>query len=136
MKSWHDRRNKGFTCCQGLFIFTYFYSYFCYNNDENLNKKEKNMATEVKASHILVATEEEAKALYNEIKNGKDFAEAAKEYSKCPSGQAGGDLGFFPRGVMVKPFEDAAFSLKQGELSEPVQTQFGWHLILVTGVIE
>lgn len=94
------------------------------------------MATEVKASHILVATEEEAKALYNEIKNGKDFAEAAKEHSKCPSGQAGGDLGFFPRGVMVKPFEDAAFSLKQGELSEPVQTQFGWHLILVTGVIE
>lgn len=94
------------------------------------------MATEVKASHILVATEEEAKALYNEIKNGKDFAEAAKEYSKCPSGQASGDLGFFPRGVMVKPFEDAAFSLKQGELSEPVQTQFGWHLILVTGVIE
>ena len=94
------------------------------------------MATEVKASHILVATAEEAKALYNEIKNGKDFAEAAKEYSKCPSGQAGGDLGFFPRGVMVKPFEDAAFSLKQGELSEPVQTQFGWHLILITGVIE
>lgn len=94
------------------------------------------MATEVKASHILVATEDEAKNLYNEIKNGKDFAEVAKEYSKCPSGQNGGDLGFFPRGVMVKPFEDAAFSLKVGELSEPVQTQFGWHLILVTGVIE
>lgn len=94
------------------------------------------MATEVKASHILVATEDEAKNLYNEIKNGKDFAEVAKEYSKCPSGQNGGDLGFFPHGVMVKPFEDAAFSLKVGELSEPVQTQFGWHLILVTGVIE
>ena len=94
------------------------------------------MATEVKASHILVATEDEAKSLFNEIKNGKDFAEAAREFSKCPSGQAGGDLGFFPRGVMVKPFEDAAFSLKEGELSEPVQTQFGWHLILVTGIKE
>lgn len=94
------------------------------------------MATEVKASHILVATEDEAKSLYNEIKNGKDFAEAAREFSKCPSGQAGGDLGFFPREVMVKPFEDAAFSLKEGELSEPVQTQFGWHLILVTGIKE
>lgn len=94
------------------------------------------MATEVKASHILVATEDEAKSLYNKIKNSKDFAEAAREFSKCPSGQAGGDLGFFPRGVMVKPFEDAAFSLKEGELSEPVQTQFGWHLILVTGIKE
>ena len=94
------------------------------------------MATEVKASHILVATEDEAKSLYNEIKNGKDFAEAAREFSKCPSGQAGGDLGFFPRGVMVKPFEDAAFSLKEGELSEPVQTQFGWHLILASGIKE
>ena len=94
------------------------------------------MATEVKASHILVATEDEAKSLYNEIKNGKDFAEAAREFPKCPSGQACGDLGFFPRGVMVKPFEDAAFLLKEGELSEPVQTQFGWHLILVTGIKE
>ncbi|MGN1125250.1 MAG: peptidylprolyl isomerase [Candidatus Gastranaerophilaceae bacterium] len=90
------------------------------------------MATQVKASHILVSTEEEAKSLYEEIKNGKDFAQVAIEYSKCPSGQAGGDLGFFPKGVMVKPFEDAAFSLEKGVVSQPVQTQFGWHLILVT----
>lgn len=90
------------------------------------------MTNEVKASHILVRTEEEANKLYDEIKNGKDFAEAAEEVSLCPSGQAGGDLGFFGRGMMVKPFEDAAFELEVGELSKPVQTQFGWHLILVT----
>lgn len=94
------------------------------------------MPTEVKASHILVKTEEEAKKLYEEIKNGKDFAQAAMECSSCPSGRNGGDLGFFPKGVMVKPFEDAAFSLAIGELSQPVETQFGWHLILVTGAID
>ncbi len=94
------------------------------------------MATQVKASHILVKTEEEAKNLYEEIKGGKDFAQAAKEYSTCPSGRNGGDLGFFPKGVMVKPFEDAAFSLPVGKLSQPVQTQFGWHLILVTDIEE
>ena len=90
------------------------------------------MTTEVRASHILVATEQEANNLREEIVNGKDFAEAAAEYSKCPSGAAGGDLGYFGRGMMVKPFEDAAFELESGELSQPVQTQFGWHLIKVT----
>ncbi|MBR2525557.1 peptidyl-prolyl cis-trans isomerase [bacterium] len=94
------------------------------------------MASQVKASHILVKTEEEAKQLYEEIKGGKDFAQAAMEYSLCPSGHNGGDLGFFPKGAMVKPFEDAAFSLPVGELSQPVQTQFGWHLILVTDIEE
>lgn len=91
------------------------------------------MTTEVRASHILVKTEQEAKNLYNEIKKGKSFAELAEEKSLCPSGQNGGDLGFFGKGMMVKPFEDAAFALEVGELSEPVQTQFGWHLIQVTG---
>lgn len=94
------------------------------------------MASHVKASHILVKTEDEAKQLYEEIKNGKDFAQAAKEHSLCPSGQNGGDLGFFPRGMMVKPFEDVAFSLPVGELSQPVETQFGWHLIMVTDFAE
>jgi len=94
------------------------------------------MPTQVKASHILVKTEDEAKNLYEEIKNGKDFAQAAMEYSSCPSSRNGGDLGFFPKGVMVKPFEDAAFSLPVGEVSQPVQTQFGWHLILVTDIEE
>ena len=94
------------------------------------------MASQVKASHILVSTEDEAKNLYEEIKNGKDFAEAAMEFSSCPSKYKGGDLGFFSKGVMVKPFEDAAFALPVGELSRPVQTQFGWHLILVTDIEE
>lgn len=91
------------------------------------------MTTEVRASHILVKTEKEAQDLYEEIKNGKSFAEVAQEKSLCPSGQNGGDLGFFGKGMMVKPFEDAAFSLEVGELSQPVETQFGWHLIEVTG---
>lgn len=90
-------------------------------------------ATEVRASHILVKSEQEAIDLYNEIKSGKSFAETAQVKSLCPSGQNGGDLGFFGKGVMVREFEDAAFSLEVGELSQPVQTQFGWHLIQVTG---
>lgn len=92
------------------------------------------MTNEVRASHILVKTEDEAKSLLEEIRAGKSFAEAAEEVSLCPSGQNGGDLGFFGRGMMVKPFEDAAFSMENiGEVSEPVQTQFGWHLIKLTG---
>ncbi len=90
------------------------------------------MTTEVRASHILVKTEQEAKELFDEIKNGKSFAQMAEEKSLCPSGQNGGDLGFFGKGMMVKPFEDAAFDLEVGELSQPVETQFGWHLIQVT----
>ncbi len=87
------------------------------------------MTEEIKASHILVKTEEEAEKLYQEIKAGSSFEDAAKKYSLCPSGYSGGDLGYFSRGMMVKPFEDAAFSLNVGEMSKPVQTQFGWHLI-------
>ncbi|MDD2655793.1 MAG: peptidyl-prolyl cis-trans isomerase [Candidatus ainarchaeum sp.] len=87
----------------------------------------------VRASHILVSSEREANRIIEEIKNGKDFAEMAKRYSSCPSGKGGGDLGFFGKGQMVKEFEDAAFSLKEGELSKPVKTQFGWHIIRVAG---
>lgn len=95
------------------------------------------MLREVRASHILVKTEDEAKKLLEEIKAGKSFADAAKEVSLCPSGHDGGDLGFFGKGMMVKPFEDAAFSMKEiGEVSEPVETQFGWHLIQLTGMID
>ncbi len=90
------------------------------------------MTNEIKASHILVQTEEDANKIYDEIKSGLSFAQAAKEYSLCPSGYNGGDLGYFGRGMMVKPFEDAAFDLEVGEISKPVQTQFGWHLILLT----
>lgn len=88
------------------------------------------MTTKVKASHILVESEQKAKDLLEEIKSGKtSFDMAAREYSMCPSKRDGGNLGFFERGMMVKPFEDAAFGLEVGEISEPVQTQFGWHLI-------
>ena len=90
------------------------------------------MTTEVKASHILVNTLEEAIELLDQIRAGKSFADAAAEKSLCPSGYNGGDLGFFGRGMMVKPFEDAAFDLEIGQISEPVQTQFGWHLIQLT----
>ena len=90
------------------------------------------MTTEVKASHILVETKEEALKLLDEIKSGKAFEDVAAMHSLCPSGAAGGDLGYFGKGMMVKPFENACFSMEIGEISEPVQTQFGWHLIQLT----
>lgn len=88
-------------------------------------------ATQVRASHLLVNTKEEAEQCKQEIASGKTFAEVAQAVSKCPSKAQGGDLGFFGRGQMVAPFEQAAFGLPVGEVSEPVQTQFGWHLIQV-----
>lgn len=87
---------------------------------------------EVRASHLLVDTQEEAQACREEILGGKSFAEVAKRVSKCPSRSQGGDLGFFTRGQMVPQFDKVAFTLPSGELSEPVQTQFGWHLLTVT----
>ncbi|MEM6615175.1 MAG: peptidylprolyl isomerase [Pseudomonadota bacterium] len=84
---------------------------------------------EIRARHILVESEDEAKTLLTEIEGGADFAEMAQEHSTGPSGPAGGDLGFFQRGQMVPPFEEAAFALEPGGISEPVQTQFGWHII-------
>ena len=95
------------------------------------------MRKEVRASHILVQTKEQADEILADIKSGKDFAQIAGEVSLCPSGRDGGDLGFFGRGMMVKPFEDAAFELKEiGDVSQPVETQFGWHLIKLTGFID
>jgi peptidyl-prolyl cis-trans isomerase C len=85
---------------------------------------------EIHARHILVATEAEAKEIAERLKKGEDFAVLAKEKSK-DQGAEGGDLGFFTRGQMLKPFEDAAFKLEVGAISEPVQTQFGWHIIKV-----
>ena len=85
---------------------------------------------EIHARHILVSTEAEAKEVAERLKKGDDFATVAKEKSKDPSAE-GGDLGFFTRGRMLKPFEDAAFALEEGQLSEPVQTQFGWHIIKI-----
>ena len=85
---------------------------------------------EAQASHILVATEAEAKDLREKLKNGGDFAALAKEHSKDPgSKDTGGDLGFFTRGQMVPQFEEVVFSMNKGDVSDPVQTQFGWHII-------
>ena len=85
--------------------------------------------SQITASHILVETEHEAQDLVKLLSEGKSFESLAKEYSKCPSGKEGGALGTFGKGQMVKEFETAAFSLKDGEVSGPVRTQFGYHLI-------
>ena len=86
---------------------------------------------QVRASHILVKTRAEAIQIRKAIDDGASFEEYAREYSLCPSGQKGGDLGYFSRGQMVQPFEDEAFELPVGVVSTPVGTQFGWHLIKV-----
>ena len=85
---------------------------------------------EVHARHILVVSEDEAKDIAERLKKGEDFAALAKEKSKDTNAE-GGDLGFFTRGQMLKPFEEAVFALDVGDISEPVQTQFGWHIIKV-----
>lgn len=87
---------------------------------------------EVRARHILVETEDQAKEVYEKIAHGEDFVRMAKENSKDPgSKEDGGDLGYFARGQMVPQFEEAAFKLKKGDISMPVQTKFGWHLIKI-----
>lgn len=106
------------------------------------------MADEITASHILIGyddnhsaeagrSQEDAKVqidqLRSEIEGGADFAELASEHSDCPSGARGGDLGPFGRGAMVPEFENAAFALEPGGLSDVVETAFGYHLILRTG---
>jgi len=91
--------------------------------------KAQKSDTEYHAHHILVATEDEAKAAQKRVKGGEDFAKVATELSKDP-GAKGGDLGWFAPARMVKPFADALKGLKKGETTtEPVQTQFGWHII-------
>lgn len=86
----------------------------------------------VSAKHILVDEEEECKKILEAIQNGeKTFEDAAKEYSNCPSGERGGDLGEFGKGQMVKEFEEAAFNAEIGAVAGPVKTQFGYHLIKV-----
>lgn len=85
--------------------------------------------SQISALHILVDHEYEITDLLKKIEEGKSFEELAKDYSNCPSGKDGGSLGSFGKGMMVKPFEDAAFSLKVGDISGPVKTQFGYHLI-------
>lgn len=89
---------------------------------------------EVRASHILVKTRPEAVKIKKEIESGQiSFEDAAREYSLCPSGQNGGDLGYFNRKQMVQQFSDTAFDLKVGQISDTVGTKFGWHIIKTTG---
>jgi peptidyl-prolyl cis-trans isomerase C len=94
--------------------------------------KEMGTEQEVHARHILVETEEEAKAIEAELKDGADFAEEAKKKSKDPSAATnGGDLGYFTKDQMVPEFTEAAFKLDKGQISDPIHTQFGWHIIKV-----
>ena len=83
----------------------------------------------INVSHILVKTLDEATALKEQVAKGADFSQLAMKFSLCSSKSEGGNLGFFGTGQMVKSFEDAAFATKVGEISDPVQTQFGYHLI-------
>jgi peptidyl-prolyl cis-trans isomerase C len=105
------------------------------DNPESFKQPEQ-----VKASHILIKVgpqEDRTSArmkieqIQQRLRKGEDFAALAKEFSQCPSGSKGGDLGYFSRGQMTKPFEDAAFALKPGEISDIVETRFGYHLIKV-----
>ena len=89
------------------------------------------MPTKVNAQHILVKTEDQAKEILAEIQQGNSFEDLAKAKSLCPSGKKGGNLGWFSHGQMVKEFQKAAFDLKKGQVSQPVKTQFGWHIIKV-----
>jgi peptidyl-prolyl cis-trans isomerase C len=93
---------------------------------------EQKPEEEVHARHILVGSEADAQAVLKRLKAGEDFAKVAKEMSKDP-GSEGGDLGWFTKDRMVPEFAEAAFKLKDGELSDPVKSQFGWHIIQVEG---
>jgi peptidyl-prolyl cis-trans isomerase C len=104
-------------------------------NDEAMKKvyeeasKQITGEEEVHARHILVETEDEAKAVKAELDKGADFAELAKKKSKDPGASDGGDLGFFTKDQMVPEFSQAAFALEPGKISDPVKSQFGWHII-------
>jgi peptidyl-prolyl cis-trans isomerase C len=93
--------------------------------------KQMQPEQEIHARHILVPTEDEAKAIEDQLKKGADFATLAKEKSKDPGAADGGDLGYFTKEQMVAEFSDVAFKLDKGQISDPVHTQFGWHIIKV-----
>jgi peptidyl-prolyl cis-trans isomerase C len=93
--------------------------------------KQMSEEQEVHARHILVEKEDEAKAIATELKGGADFAQLAKQKSKDPGAAEGGDLGYFTKDQMVPEFAEVAFKLEKGQISDPVKTQFGWHIIKV-----
>jgi len=97
-----------------------------------LDYKIELLPEEIRISHILVKTEEEAEEILKELKEGKKFEDLAREKSKCPSAEKGGDFGFIKQDELVENFNDAVFILKIGEISEPVQTMEGWHIVMRT----
>jgi len=103
-----------------------------YDNNKDMFKSEET----VNAKHILVESKEKAEEVLEKINNGISFEDAALEFSSCPSSNQGGSLGEFGRGRMVPEFENAAFELAVGEVSGPVQTQFGYHIIKLEGKTE
>jgi peptidyl-prolyl cis-trans isomerase C len=96
-----------------------------------VNKKGERMA-KASARHILVETTEQCEELKSRIEAGEDFGAIAEEYSKCPSGKVGGDLGKFSPGQMVQEFDEVVFSAEMGKVHGPVKTNFGYHLIEIT----
>nr|WP_324602940.1 peptidylprolyl isomerase [Methanoregula formicica] len=91
------------------------------------------MAAQARASHILVKTEEQAKQIMKRLSDGEEFDKVARRFSSCPSGKKGGDLGWFGKGMMVPEFEKVAFEEEVGKVVGPIKTQFGFHVIKVTG---
>lgn len=97
-----------------------------------LYEDKKSMFDKIQASHILVDDEKTAKDIKGKIDKGEDFAKLAEEFSTCPSKERGGDLGYFAKGEMAKEFSDVAFKMEVGQISDPVKTQFGYHIIKLT----
>jgi peptidyl-prolyl cis-trans isomerase C len=91
------------------------------------------MAVQARASHILVKTEDQANQMLKRLADGEEFDKVARRFSSCPSGKNGGDLGWFGKGQMVPEFEKVAFENDAGKIVGPVKTQFGYHVIKVTG---
>ncbi|UOQ92759.1 peptidylprolyl isomerase [Halobacillus shinanisalinarum] len=101
-------------------------------SEEEMKKYYERMKTEIQASHILVSDEKTAKEVKQKLEDGEDFGTLASEYSSDGSAKQGGKLGYFGPGKMAPKFEDAAYNLKVGQVSDPVKTQFGFHIIKVT----
>ena len=115
-----------------IFLFSVLILSIFFIGNLKIGAKMENDFTQVRAAHILVPTEKEAADLKAKIIAGEiKFEDAAAQFAQCPSGARGGDLGYFGRGMMVPEFEIPSFKEPVGTVTEPIQTQFGWHLIHV-----